>query len=305
MENLFFLIGGLALLLAGGETLVRGAVGLSRRLGLSKALIGVTIMGFGTSMPELVTSIEATLSDAPGIAIGNVLGSNTANILLILGLAAIVRPLSASRALRGDLVVMLAATVLGGLLLLRGTLGSLEAIILLAGFMGFVISAVWRGRAQDEVDDEAPPSGSVAPLVYSLMGLGMVLLGAKLTVSGGIGVANGLGVPPSIIGLSVIAVGTSLPELAASVAAARKGHGDLALGNILGSNIFNLLAILGISAAARPLQVPDRFLSLDLWITIGSAFLLLILPALGWRMPRIAGLIFVFLYVGYVSTMGG
>jgi len=249
MTSLLLILGGFVLLLGGGEVLVRGAVGMAARLGLSPTVIGLTVVGFGTSMPELLTSLSAAVAGSPGIAVGNVVGSNIANVLLILGAAALLAPVTGDRSLTRDLVAMAGASLLLLAVVLTGALGRLSGLALIAG-LAVYLWLVFRSAPDDGADD-LPPAPSALPLAISLFagGLLVTVIGARLLVSGAVDIAGALGVPEVVIGLTIVAVGTSLPELVTSLIAARKGESGLALGNVIGSNIFNLLG---------RLQPPDR-----------------------------------------------
>ncbi|GIX12363.1 MAG: sodium:calcium antiporter [Paracoccaceae bacterium] len=296
---------GLALLVAGGEGLVRGSVALAARLGVSPMVIGLTLVGFGTSTPELVTSVHAALLGLPGIALGNVVGSNIANILLILGITALIAPVAVERgALRRDGAMLAVATGLGAAAILSGSVErwmGLGALAILAGYV--VIS--WRierrrfdaaARLHAEEGALHMPAGlhPLAALAMAAGGLALVILGARFVVDAAVELARLMAVSETVIGLTVVAVGTSLPELAASVMAALRGRTDLALGNVVGSNIFNLLGILGVTALVRPVPVAPEILRLDLWaMLLATAVLIaaaLAMPRMGRRFGLMLGL---------------
>ncbi|WP_084422068.1 calcium/sodium antiporter [Henriciella litoralis] len=259
------IIGGLVLLFAGGEILVRGSVGVARRLGMSELLIGLTLVGFGTSMPEMVTSLQALSDGAVGISVGNVIGSNIANVLLVIGAACVIAPIVTNpRALARDGLVMLAVTILFAAVLwfdMFTRLMGIMFLVLLAAYLG--VSVVLDRRKGNPVADvhtgEAEIVETHGPLWLSLVlavgGIVGVVIGAKMLVSGGSDLARMFGISETVIGLSIVAVGTSLPELVTSVMSALKGKADVALGNVIGSNIFNLLGIMGVSAAIFPFSV--------------------------------------------------
>jgi cation:H+ antiporter len=259
---LISLVGGLLLLYLGGEGLVRGSASLGLRLGMTPLLTGLTIVAFGTSAPELMVSLEAALSGAAGMAVGNVVGSNICNIALILGLATLVRPIVVdARLVRHDLPIMLACTLLLVVMLRDGTLSRLEGGLLVLGLVVFVTYTVIdsrhpKNRVQAEFGQVVAGGHRPVPwcVVVALLGLVGLLLGGRLFVHGAIGVSQGLGISPAVIGLSVAAVGTSLPELATSVIAAARGYGDMAAGNVVGSNIFNTLTVLGLTGSVTPLD---------------------------------------------------
>lgn len=296
---------GLVGLFVGGELLVRFASQLAQRLGISSLVVGLTVVAFGTSAPELAASLTAALRGSPEIALANVIGSNTANIGLILGLSALVTPLvSGARFLRRELPFMVLTGVALLPLLLDGRLGRLEGVGLLALLVVYLLVLFRTGEASppEPVVEAAEPKRS-GPLWLSVLGIsgGLALLvgGAQALVTGAVTVATALGVPETVIGLTLVAVGTSLPELVSSFAAALKGEGDLALGNIVGSNIFNVLAILGISSLVQPLAVPFASLETDLWIMLGFTLLAVLFLATRLVLSRWEGALLFGLYAGY------
>jgi len=265
MMMIILILGGFILLFAGGEALVRGSVGIARKFGMSELVIGLTLVGFGTSLPELVTSLQALSEGAVGLAVGNVIGSNIANILLVLGVAALVAPiLTSPRALARDGIVMLAATLLFAALLWLDMFTRTVGILMVALLLVYLILSVVLDRRRDSAaggvhQGEAEEFGAKDPIwlsaLLAIAGIAGVVIGARFLVDGGTDAAITLGVSDTVIGISVVAIGTSLPELATSVLAARKGKADVALGNVIGSNIFNILGIMGISAIAMPFSV--------------------------------------------------
>lgn len=298
--NAVMMVAGLAMLLAGGEGLVRGAVAFATRMRLPMAVVGAVVLGFGTSMPEMLTSISAALAGAPGIAIGNVLGSNIANILLILGVAAVIAAIPTDTTETEDRVWLIVATVLGiGVILVGSSIGRIEGLILLGALAVFLWRALKRDTEMEPVPD-IPEMGPGWIGLYLAVGLAVLVGGAWLLVEGATGLARAFGVSETVIGLTVVAVGTSLPELATSVVAARRGEAGLALGNVLGSNVFNILAILGLTAAIVPIPVPADLSMLDLGLVAGTALLLLAVLALG-RIGRGMGLVFLAIYAGYIG----
>jgi cation:H+ antiporter len=300
--NAVMMVAGLAMLLAGGEGLVRGAVAFATRMRLPMAVVGAVVLGFGTSMPEMLTSLSAALSGAPGIAIGNVLGSNIANIVLILGVAAVIAAIPADTAETEDRVWLMVATVMGiGVILIGAEIGRIEGAILLGGLAIYLWRALSRDSAQEPVP-EIPDMGPGMIALYLVAGLAILIGGAWLLVEGATGIARAFGVSETLIGLTIVAVGTSLPELATSVIAARRGEAGLALGNILGSNVFNILAILGLTAVIVPIPVPADLSMLDLALVAGTAVLLLGALAMG-RIGRGAGLLFLAVYAGYIGWL--
>ncbi len=304
------ILAGLAGLFLGGEALVRGAVVLARRFGIPPMVIGLTLVGFGTSTPELVTSLEAALGGSPGIAVGNVVGSNIANILLILGLAALIRPIAVAPAgFRRDGAVLVAASLIALAPVLSGALGrgggAALVALLLVYLTGTLLAERRRnGPAAEVYEAEAGamgPDGTPAgrAWLYVAAGLAGVILGAKALIAGAVTLATALGVSETAIGLTLVAVGTSLPELATSAVAARRGQSAIAFGNVVGSNIFNILGILGATAIAAPLAIPPEIARSDIWVMLGATAVLVWAAVSGWRVTRAEGAAMLALYAGY------
>mgnify|MGYP006281015331 CR=1 FL=1 len=311
MISLLFILAGLILLVAGGDALVRGASGLAARLGVSPLFAGLVIVGFGTSAPELTTSVSAALAGSPGIAVGNVVGSNIANILLILGAAVIVSPLAVrAGAFKRDAPALLIATALAAGALAFLPMGRWAGAALCAALIVYVaVSFVMDRTTGDaaaalhaaEADSVAAPDRIGVAAGLTLAGLAGVVLGAMALVRGAVALAGALGAPEALIGLTVVAVGTSLPELAASLAAARRGQGDIALGNVIGSNIFNASFILGAAAIAAPFDPPASIIGLDVWVMGAAAVLLTVFALTGWRIDRREGAALLLAYAGYIA----
>lgn len=310
-ESLLLVAGGLVLLALGGELLVRGAVGMAARLGISPLLAGLTIVGFGTSAPELATSVQAALAGSPGIAVGNVVGSNIANILLILGLSALILPLSVNPAsFQRDSIALGGSALLATGAVLLGVIGPLVGIVLLACLVGYLWWAYKSESAAPCAEGErheheaadvavAPKTG---PLVLGAMivaGLGAAIFGAGWLVDGAVVLASAAGVSEAVIGLTVVAIGTSLPELIACIVAVLRKHEDVALGNVVGSNIYNLCGILGVTSIIQPIEVPAEIAAFDIWVMLGVTALLIVQLRSGWRLSRIEGALLVALYAGY------
>ena len=295
---------GFVFLLAGGEGLVRGAVAFAQRMGVPPLVIGLTLVGFGTSMPELVTSLRAALAGSPDVAVGNVVGSNIVNILLILGLAAVVTPIVVDgAAFRRDGSSLVLATLLGVGVLLTGELGRIEGLALAVG-LGAYLWVTLRTSKEGDADVFVTPSlGVGASLGLFAGGLAVVVLGADLLVRGAVGLATGLGVSETVIGLSIVAVGTSLPELVTSVIAARRGQGGIAFGNVLGSNVFNILGILGVTALVAPLPVPEQIVRVDLWVMLGATALMCWMSMTGRTVSRTEGGVLVAGYAAYLCWL--
>lgn len=301
--DILLILGGLIALLIGGEALVKGAVDTAQRLRVPPMVIGLTLVGFGTSTPELLTSIQAALDGAPGIAVGNVVGSNIANILLIVGLSALVAPIAVGRrGFRQDMAFLVGATLLFMAIAANGHLGRISATALLAGLVLFLVLSLRRSDAGTP-EVEAPSLSAPIAIVYFVVGLLITLLGARFLVQGAIGLAEDMGVSQTIIGLTIVAVGTSLPELITSVLAARRGHSDVALGNIVGSNIFNILGILGATALVKPIPIPSEIVAYDNWVMLGATALLIGACVTQWRITRTEGAVMLGLYVAYIASL--
>jgi cation:H+ antiporter len=302
---------GLVLLVTGAELLVRGASRLALSLGVAPLLVGLTVVAFGTSAPEMFVSVGAKLSGDAELAVGNVVGSNTFNVLVILGLSALVSPLLLSTQLvRRDVPLMVMVSVLTVVLALDGTISRVEGALLCVGLTAYLGHLWWLGRRAAD-----PPRHSrgalrirAAMVDVALVGLGLALLvgGSRLTVAGARTVALDLGISELFVALTVVAAGTSLPELATSVVAALRGHRDLAVGNVVGSNIFNLLGILGLSAVVGTggLPVPNVALHFDLPVMALAAAAIVPLLARGRRIGRTGGAVLLLAYVGYTGLLG-
>lgn len=293
---------GLVALFFGGEYLVRGAVGIARRFRVPPLVIGMTIVGFGTSMPELLVSLEAALKGSPAIAMGNVVGSNIANILLILGISALLFPIAIPfLRVRRDLVIGVLVSLGLWLVILDGQLARIEGIGLLLGLAVFLWLCM-RGPAEPE--DDMPLPAVLPSVLMTIGGLIVLMIGARLLVDSASEIARAFGISEAVIGLTVVAVGTSLPELATSVTAALRRQSDIAVGNVIGSNIFNILAILGATSVIVPIPVEARFVTLDLPIALLAAVVLLALIALRGGLSRLTGVLLLGGYAGYLVIAG-
>ncbi|RBI85464.1 sodium:calcium antiporter [Rhodosalinus halophilus] len=308
MENWALVAGGLVLLLGGGEMLVRGAVAAAVRLGVSPLMIGLTLVGFGTSTPELVASLRAALDGAPAVALGNVVGSNIANVLLILGVAALLSPMIVERRsfARDGAVLVAASLLLTGLVLADGFGAATGAALLLLvlGYTWFVwkTDSAAGAALAGEVPDR-PALGLGAGLSVAAAGITGVVIGAGLLVDGAVALARAAGLSEAVIGLTLVAVGTSLPELVTSIVAALKRQGAVAFGNVIGSNIFNVLGILGVTALAAPLPVPAEIARLDIWVMLGAAVALTLFAVTGWRLSRCEGAALLAAYAVYLGVL--
>ncbi|WP_422000660.1 calcium/sodium antiporter [Roseovarius mucosus] len=313
LHDLVLVAAGLVLLFVGGEALVRGAVAIAERMGVSKLLIGLVIVGFGTSTPELLVSVKAALDGASEIALGNVVGSNIANILLIFGLAAVIAPVMgwARTAVREALVATLVSLV--AFALVQGAVISrMEGIAMLLVMVGYLVASYWlerRDRSAQTFQHEAEAfAGGVAvrrwvPPLLALGGIVALVFGADLLVEGAVNIARVYGVPDAVIGLSLVAIGTSLPELATAIVAAIRRQSDVVLGNVIGSNIFNILAILGVTVVIQPIEVSARFRDVDTPVMLGVALLLLALLFATRRIGRGWGLVMLGLYAAYMVML--
>lgn len=304
---------GLVILLLAGDALVKGAVNMSLRLGVPALIVSLTIVAFGTSAPELLIAIKAIADDAPGLALGNVVGSNTANILLVLGIPALMATMhTAECETRKTYNHMIAASVLFIALAFRGVFDWIAALILLAA-LALVLGDAFReahahhqaGQEDEDEDVEgADPDMRwwliIAFLIAGLIGLP---LGASLLVDNATIIAKTYGVSDTVIGLTLVAIGTSLPELATTVMAALRRQADVALGNVIGSNMFNLLAIIGIAALVGPIPVDPEFLYLDLWVMLAASLALLPFVYFRQNLTRMWGVILTTLYAGYMVLL--
>jgi cation:H+ antiporter len=301
------LAGGL-LLYGGGEVLVRSAAQLGLRLGMSPLVVGLTVVAFGTSSPELAVSVGAAMTGVGDVAVGNVVGSNICNIALILGLCSAIRPIHVHmQLLRFDVPVAIGVAALACVLLADATLGRIEGIALVAGLLLYVCVLLVFARREtapitaEFAAEQSDHAHSVALLAAGIAaGLGLLVLGGDWFVDGAVALARGLGIGEALIALTIVAIGTSTPELATSLIATLRGHGDMAVGNIVGSNIFNVLGILGVAALVRPLFAPGIFTS-DLATMLGVSLLLLPLAWTGRHIVRWEGVVLLGLYAGYVA----
>jgi len=328
---------GLVLLVAGGELLVRGAAGLAARIGMSPLVVGLTVVAFATSAPELAVTLGAVLGGEPGLAVGNVVGSNIANVLLILGAAAVILPLLVKvQLVRVDIPFMAAFSILFFLLASDGGLSRVDGLILFVLLVLYISVAIILSRREGQVDDLHGPGAAIATasagrvgrtvgddantmteavqevdakggsvgrdLVYLLIGVALLVFGANVLVKGATGIATAFGVSELIVGLTVVAIGTSLPELATSIVAVRRGQRDLAVGNVVGSNIFNIGAVAGLAGVISPtgLPVPESALALDIPLMIAASLVLLPVAFTGSLIARWEGALLLSLYVAYL-----
>lgn len=307
--SVIILIAGLVLLVFAGDALVRGAVEAAERLHIPPIVIGLTIVAFGTSAPELVVSIEAVLEGAPGLAIGNVVGSNIANSLLVLGLPAIIGPIVLSEAgIRRSYAFMAVMTIVIFVALADLQVSRTDGIILLSLLVTYLLYSAFaaNGERAKSMEDNGVCSikeGELSPLkITMLIGFGIIGLGVGggLTTDGALGVAEMFGLADSAVGLTIVALGTSLPEVAASVSAACRRQTDVIIGNVIGSNIFNILGIVGITSIVAPLGVSQSIVNFDIWVVIAATIVLAPIVFVTRRINRIEGIIMTAAYLIYI-----
>jgi cation:H+ antiporter len=309
-----FLLAGFAMLIVAGDALVRGATALALRFAIPPMIIGLTVVAFGTSAPELMISVRAALDGAPGIAIGNVVGSNIANVLLVLGLPAIFRATHCREPhIRRNTVYMVAATLLFIALCFNGPLGFWQGLILFGLVLAFLVTSTRSAGAIRAVSDtepeEVPPPDGVKAMPHSrgviaaflVAGLAGLPVGAELVVRGASEIARGLGVGEAAIGLTLVAVGTSLPELATTLMAAIRGQGGIAIGNVIGSNMFNILAIMGLTSMVATVPVPAEILRVDLWVMLAAALVIVPYAFREATITRGPATVLVLAYAAYVA----
>ena len=312
------IIAGFVILVWSADKFVEGAASTAKHLGMPSLLIGILIVGFGTSAPEMVVSAIAAMEGNPALALGNALGSNIVNIALILGVTAIVAPITVnSKIVKKEIPLLLLIVLASGYLLLDNSLTLVEGIVLISGFFTLIawsIVSAFRGRGdtlEAEIDSELIEHEMTLKvgIIWLVIGLLLLIASSRLLVWGAVGVAHEFGVSDLIIGLTIVALGTSLPELAASVIAARKGEHDIAIGNVVGSNMFNILAVIGIATIIAPMNgIPVEVLNRD-WIVMFALTIALLVMAYGFRskegkITRVEGTILIICYIAYNSYLG-
>ncbi len=312
MMLLLILLSGFLLLIAGGEIVVKGAVALAKNMGLPKAVIGLTIIAYGTSAPELVVSLESALAGHADLSLGNVIGSNISNILLVIGATALVFPITMDKSLfNPDGIALIVVSVMLALFAMNGYINQIEGILFISAVIAYTGYVFYQGQKQgfaaleQEIEAEMKEEISVEmpmpkSLLMVLVGILSMIAGGKMLVSGGIELAELFGVSAGVIGLTIIAVGTSLPELATSVAAARRKHADIAVANVIGSNILNIAGIVGVTSTVNSLTVDSNFLNFDIWLMLGLTFMLIGLLIAGCRINRLVGIIFTVAFAAYI-----
>lgn len=311
-RSFLFLSGGIFGLYLGAEGLVRGSVALALQLGLSRLVIGLTVVAFGTSTPELVVSVKAALNGLYGISLGNVAGSNICNIALILGISALIQPLRIdAQVVRLQIPIMILVSILLTVFLLDGGIGRFEGACLFLGILVYMGASLYLARKEKGALD-GNPSGPTTPeapvgrvwvsLLFVAVGLGLLMAGAQFFLTGAVSLARNLGVSEAFIGLTIVALGTSLPELATSMMAALKKEGDIAVGNVVGSNIFNILSILGVTSLVHPIEM-GGIRMIDMAVMLGIAILVLPMARSGFRLNRWEGAILLAVYGGYIAYL--
>lgn len=311
--DLVYVVIGLVMLLLAGDSLVKGAVNMSLRLGVPALIVSLTIVAFGTSAPELLISIQAIWEGVPGLALGNVVGSNTANVLLVLGVPALLATMhSADCDTRHSYLQMIGATLLFMGLCFVGVLTWWSGVILLTALAlmlahAFRMAQAHRAGALEAEDEEVegadPSLGWSRIAIFLMLGMIGLPLGAKLLISGATELAEEFGMSEEAIGLTLVALGTSLPELATTVMAALRRQADVALGNVIGSNMFNLLGIIGVASLVGDIPVAESILRMDLWVMLGSSLLLIPFVVLRQNITRVWGVVLSVLYIAYVGAV--
>lgn len=306
--NLVYIIGGMLALFLGGEGLIRGAVALADKLRLPKLLIGLTVVGFGTSMPELMVCLKAVQRGAPDVALGNIIGSNTANILLIACAGALVMPLATrTKGLRRDVSVMVLAAAALVWVAVQGGLSVQAGQGLVAALGAYLLFVFLQERktaaASPKSEVEVKPLSLPIALAFVAGGLVFLILGADYLVRGATAVATSMGVSEAVIGLTLVALGTSLPELTVSVMSSLKGQNEVSLGNVIGSNIFNILGILGITAMVHPVAISPEFLKVDLVVMAGASLWLACLIFVSPKIGRLSALLGLATYAAYMAWL--
>lgn len=309
VASLLLLLLSLLLLTAGAEMLVRGSSTLALRAGISPFVVGMTIVGFGTSAPEMAASVMAALREVPEIAVGNVVGSNIANVLLVVGVIALVKPIPVEgRSVMRDILLLVGVSLLPyATLATGGVLGRTMGALFFAGLLVFVARSWRSGRTA--TDDEAAlrPTGLVGAawfnVLLTVLGIGVLVWSSTLLVDSAVDLATALGISELVIGLTIVAIGTSMPELVTSLVAAARGRSDLGLGNIVGSGIFNILGILGLTAAVHPIEIAPQVFRFDMPLMILAAALLLPFAATGRRIARIEGAVLAAMFAAYLAVL--
>lgn len=311
-----YLLAGLVILIIAGDIMVRGAAALARHWGVPALIVGLTIVAFGTSAPEMVVGVQAALLGEGDLAAGNVVGSNIANVLLALGLPALILaiPTNMSGVGRNSVIALFAAVLFVSLSFIHSPLMRWQGAILFGGILAYLIYmfSLAKAGADDpileemtEIDEgeDGLPTNTVKSLIYVVLGIAGLVLGGKLIVDNAVTIAAGFGVSETIIGLTIVAVGTSLPEIATVVVATYRGHPEVAIGNVLGSNVFNVFAVMGASALAGPILIEGTLKSFDFWVMLVSSLVLLLYVLRRQPIGRKTGAVFTIAYVVYLLTV--
>ncbi len=309
--DILILLLGLAVLIVGGELLVRGAVGLSSAMKISPLVIGMTVVSFGTSAPELLVSIQSAMGGNPGIAIGNVIGSNIANLALVLGVTVIIFPIVAEKQTKMlDYPIMMFASVLFYIFALNLNLEFVEGLVFVVILLSFTYYLIRKSRKstkkeiaaklESEAEAEEKESSTGMSFLFLLGGMFGLYFGSGWFVGGATEIARSFNLSDSVIGVTVVALGTSAPELVASIMAALKKQSDISVGNLIGSNIFNIFAVLGITAMVKPIAVEQEVMSFDMWWMLGISLLLVPVLYLGSKIGKLKGVILLISYVTYI-----
>lgn len=309
MIDAITIISGLIILFLGGESLIKGSISVARHMKISQILVSSVIVGFGTSMPEMTVSIDAVFRNTPDIAIGNVIGSNIANILFILGIAAVISPLSSKGILiKRDIWVMLAATLLFCVFALFGALNFIEGVFMIIVLISYITYSYFEDKKKsahlnnnDHQSDEGEIKNLTLPLsmLFCIIGIVCLILGSSLFLNGAIAIANIFNISQEVIGLGIVAIGSCLPELSTAIIASYRKHGNIVIASIVGSNIFNILSIVGVMSLIREITVPAPILTFDLWVLVASTLILSMMLFKGWRLNRIVGSAFLLTYILY------
>lgn len=307
------LFGGFVYLLLGGDLLIRGSLGLARQSSIPPMVVGMTVVAMGTSAPELMVSSYSAVSGHADIAIGNVIGSNIANVLLVLGVPALIYPIVFNQngvVMQTGLMILITALFI--ILCFFSPLGVYDGLLMLF-LLVIVLTLTMRGTSiipglEEEVEEEMErvmgvPSASWKIALYVLLGVVTLPLGANLVVEGAVGIASSWGVNEAIIGLSLIAIGTSLPELSTTVISAMHKSSDVAIGNVIGSNFFNILAIMGVTTLIADVPVPEELMTWDIWVMLGSSMILFVYALGKFRLGPVAGIVLLLLYVAYMTSL--
>ena len=315
LEQVLMFVLGLVVLVVGADVMVRGASRLAVSFGVSPLVVGLTVVAFGTSAPEMAVSVGSALAGTPDLAIGNVVGSNIANVLLILGISALITPLLVDeQIIRQEIPIMIGASALLVVMALDGNIGLLESIVLFALVITYTVFLVIQSRraskaVQDEFETGIPTSTWDSHWAVQIgliaAGLAMLVVGADWLVDAAVAFARAFGVSDLVIGLTVVAVGTSMPEIATSIVAAMRGQRDIAVGNVVGSNVFNILAVLGAAgiASGAGLPVSEAARNFDLWVMLAVAFACLPIMITGREIARWEGVVFLAYYAAYTAWL--